>query len=73
VLEHEDPEERKNWIMQRVKDALVILEQDGEAAWDRVRLELEQRSHLTGEEVRTLIAESDASRSETDGRTAGDV
>ena len=73
VLDHEEPEERKNWIMQRVKDALLILEQDGEAAWDRVRLELEKRSHLTGEEVRTLVAESDASLSESDGRTSDDV
>ena len=41
-------------------DALMILVQDGEAAWERVRHELEQRSYLSGDEVRALIAESDA-------------
>jgi hypothetical protein len=60
VLEHNEKEERKEWIMQRVMDALAILVQDGEAAWDRVRLELETKQHLTGEEVRALVAESDA-------------
>jgi hypothetical protein len=60
VLEHNEKEERKQWIMQRVIDALAILVQDGEAAWDRVRLELETKQRLTGEEVRALIAESDA-------------
>jgi hypothetical protein len=52
--------ERDRWVEQRIKDAFAILMQDGEAAWDRVRFELERRSYLTGDEVRALIAESDA-------------
>jgi hypothetical protein len=60
ILEHNDKEERKQWIMQRVMDALAILVQDGEAAWDRVRMELERKQRLTGDEVRALVAESDA-------------
>jgi hypothetical protein len=60
VLDYEDPEQRKEWITQRVMDALLILEQDGEAAWDRVRAELEKTGHLTGDEVRALVTESDA-------------
>ncbi|MFL5403894.1 MAG: hypothetical protein ACJ8BF_13865 [Gemmatimonadales bacterium] len=59
-LEHDDPEGRKRWIEQRVIDALMILVQDGEAAWNRIRSELEQRGYLSGDEVRALIAESDA-------------
>jgi hypothetical protein len=59
-LDHDDPEERKRWVEQRVLDALMILVQDGEAAWNRIRSELEQRGYLSGEEVRALIAESDA-------------
>ena len=59
-LGYDDPEERKRWIEQRVIDALMIVVQDGEAAWERVRHELEQRSYLSGDEVRALIAESDA-------------
>jgi hypothetical protein len=38
----------------------MILVQDGEVAWNRIRSELEQRGYLSGEEVRALIAESDA-------------
>jgi hypothetical protein len=60
VLEHNDKEERKQWIIQRVIDALTILAHDGEAAWNRVRTELETKQHLTGDEVRALVAESDA-------------
>jgi hypothetical protein len=59
-LGYDDPEERKRWIEQRVIDALMIVVQDGEAAWERVRHELEQHSYLSGDEVRALIAESDA-------------
>jgi hypothetical protein len=59
-LDHDDPEERKRWIEQRVSDALMILAQEGEAAWNRIRSGLEQRSYLSGDEVRALIAESDA-------------
>lgn len=60
VLDYDEPEARGRWIMQRVMAALEILVQDGEAAWDRVRAELEQRGRLTGDEVRALVAESDA-------------
>lgn len=59
-LDFEDREERNRWLIQRLLDAHAILVQDGEAAWVRVRLELEKRGYLTGEEVRALIAESDS-------------
>jgi hypothetical protein len=59
-LDHDDPEERNRWVEQRVLDALMILVQDGEAVWNRIRSEPEQRGYLSGEEVRVLIAESDA-------------
>jgi hypothetical protein len=40
--------------------AEVILAQDGEAAWDRVRFVLEKQGYLTGDEVRALVAASDS-------------
>jgi hypothetical protein len=60
-LGYEDSPERKRWIEERVIAALAILVQDNRAAWDRVRLELEKRDYLTGDEVRALVAESDSS------------
>jgi len=59
-LGYEDSPERKRWIEERVIGALAILVQDKQAAWDRVRLELEKRDYLTGDEVRALVAESDS-------------
>jgi hypothetical protein len=52
--------ERNHWQRQRLLDADAILSQDGEAAWDRVRLELENRRYLTADEVRALVAQSDS-------------
>lgn len=47
------------WLNERTKAARRILHRDGGAAWDRVRLTLERKKYLTGDEVRELIAESD--------------
>jgi hypothetical protein len=57
-LGYADSPERKRWIEERVIGALTILLQDNRAAWYRVRLELEKRDYLSGEEVR--VAESDS-------------
>jgi hypothetical protein len=50
--------ERNHWLRQRLLDADAILSHDGEAAWDWVRLELENRRYLTADEVRALVAQS---------------
>jgi hypothetical protein len=49
----------KAWALERTRAAAAILNDDGGAAWDRVRFALARRKSLTGDEVRRLIDESD--------------
>lgn len=47
------------WYEDCVARASAILDQDGGAAWDRVRVALERKGRLSGEEVASLIEQSD--------------
>lgn len=50
------------WIKGIEQRAKEVLYQDDGAAWDRVRVALERKRWLNGEEVEKLVAESDEGR-----------
>jgi hypothetical protein len=51
------PTEVKKWVALRVQEANELLIQDGGDAWDKVMAALLQKGHLSGDEVRAIVAE----------------
>lgn len=64
----------REWMAEQclLADALLSGSDDG-AAWDRVRVALARKRHLTGDEVRALVGESDMARGEQPWHCMTDV